>query len=169
MAIIKQRLLLALVASLTLGLSPHNEPHIIGKIRWVAGGAKGMELLDWGDLLMHGLPWLFLIYYAYQYFFSSSVKNQRAEMEQLVNDKNTHLIDVREVAEFKSGAAPGAVNMPLSQLGSYVDKIKALKGPKVLYCRSGNRSGQALNMLRSAGITDLYNGGGLGDVMGMKR
>ena len=51
-----------LLISLTLGLAPFlPEPHIIGKIRWIAGGAVGMQPLDWGDALFHGLPWLLLI------------------------------------------------------------------------------------------------------------
>ena len=51
-----------LIASLTLGLAPFKpEPHIIGKLKWVAGGANGMQLIDWADLAMHGLPWLLLI------------------------------------------------------------------------------------------------------------
>lgn len=49
-----------LVVALTLGLAPHEDPHIIGKIKWVAGGANGMELLDWVDLFVHGVPWLIL-------------------------------------------------------------------------------------------------------------
>ena len=48
--------------SLTLGLAPFfPEPHIIGKIRWIMGGANGMSLMDWGDFLMHGTPWILLI------------------------------------------------------------------------------------------------------------
>ncbi len=51
-----------LVMSLTLGLAPFTpEPHIIGKIRWVLGGAIGMQPMDWFDLLLHGFPWVFLI------------------------------------------------------------------------------------------------------------
>ena len=47
---------------LTLGLAPFvPEPHIWGKLRWVAGGARGMETMDWFDLLFHGLPWLLLL------------------------------------------------------------------------------------------------------------
>lgn len=52
------------VASLSLGLAPFQpEPHIVGKIRWVAGGAVGMTGMDWFDLFFHGFPWLFLAYW----------------------------------------------------------------------------------------------------------
>jgi hypothetical protein len=37
------------------------EPHLVGKVRWVAGGAVGMTAMDWGDLLMHGAPVVWLI------------------------------------------------------------------------------------------------------------
>ena len=51
-----------LFLSLTLGLAPfYPEPHMIGKIRWVLGGAEDMKMIDWLDLLMHGLPWVLLI------------------------------------------------------------------------------------------------------------
>jgi hypothetical protein len=53
---------LPLIASLTLGLAPFApEPHLVGKLRWVAGGAEGMAPTDWFDLLMHGAPWLWLL------------------------------------------------------------------------------------------------------------
>lgn len=55
------RLLFPLFASLTLGLAPLvPEPHLVGKIRWVLGGAEGMGLVDWGDLAMHATPWVWL-------------------------------------------------------------------------------------------------------------
>ncbi len=51
-----------LLASLTLGLAPFTpEPHVWGKIKWVAGGAKGMAGIDWFDLFLHGTPWLLLL------------------------------------------------------------------------------------------------------------
>lgn len=53
--------LIVIVACLTLGLAPHlPEPHIVGKLRWVAGGARGMGPMDWFDLLLHGAPWIAL-------------------------------------------------------------------------------------------------------------
>ncbi len=57
----KSTLSAAAIASLTLGLAPFApEPHILGKLRWVAGGANGMALMDWGDLAFHGAPWIWL-------------------------------------------------------------------------------------------------------------
>jgi hypothetical protein len=47
---------------LLLGLAPFfPEPHLWGKIRWVAGGTVGMGPMDWADLLWHGAPWILLI------------------------------------------------------------------------------------------------------------
>ncbi len=47
--------------SMTLGLAPFQpEPHILGKLRWLAGGAEGMGLMDYFDLLLHGFPFVFL-------------------------------------------------------------------------------------------------------------
>lgn len=46
---------------LTLGLAPfYPEPHLWGKIRWIAGGAIGMRFIDWFDVVLHGFPYLLL-------------------------------------------------------------------------------------------------------------
>jgi hypothetical protein len=56
-------ILTAFVFCLTLGLAPFTpQPHIIGKLQWIIGGAKGMQQLDWFDTLLHGTPWVYLIY-----------------------------------------------------------------------------------------------------------
>ncbi|MFL1013501.1 hypothetical protein [Flavisericum labens] len=47
---------------LTLGLAPFfPEPHIWGKLKWLVGGAKGMQPIDWFDVFMHGFPFILLI------------------------------------------------------------------------------------------------------------
>ena len=47
---------------LTLGLAPFlPEPHIVRKIRWIAGAANGMQMIDWWDTFLHGFPYLLLI------------------------------------------------------------------------------------------------------------
>jgi hypothetical protein len=52
-----------LVACLTLGLAPFlPEPHLFGKLKWLFGGAEGMNGGDWFDLILHGSPWLWLIF-----------------------------------------------------------------------------------------------------------
>jgi hypothetical protein len=56
-------LLTPFMASLTLGLAPFvPEPHVWGKLKWLMGGAVGMNPMDYFDLLMHGAPWLWLMY-----------------------------------------------------------------------------------------------------------
>lgn len=51
-----------LLLCLTLGLAPFfPEPHLWGKLKWIVGGAKGMQLKDWFDVIMHGFPWLLLV------------------------------------------------------------------------------------------------------------
>ncbi|MBI1267250.1 MAG: hypothetical protein GC193_07460 [Cryomorphaceae bacterium] len=53
---------MVILMCLTLGLAPFfPEPHLVGKIRWIAGGANGMALMDWLDFFWHLLPWLLLI------------------------------------------------------------------------------------------------------------
>jgi hypothetical protein len=52
-----------LILSLTLGLAPFfPEPHLFGKVRWILGGAHGMQLMDWFDFIMHGAPVAWLIF-----------------------------------------------------------------------------------------------------------
>ena len=53
---------LALLGSIMLGLAPFApEPHIVGKIRWVMGGAVGMQTMDWLDLIWHAWPFVWLL------------------------------------------------------------------------------------------------------------
>lgn len=53
---------LVILLGLTLGLAPFfPEPHIIGKLRWIAGGANGMTVMDYFDVLLHGFPFVLLL------------------------------------------------------------------------------------------------------------
>ena len=61
----KNKWAIAVLLCLTLGLAPwwlNGEPHIIGKVKWLLGGGEGMMPMDWFDLLLHGSPWLFLMF-----------------------------------------------------------------------------------------------------------
>jgi hypothetical protein len=47
---------------LTLGLAPFlPEPHILGKIKWLAGGGNGMGPMDYFDVVLHGFPFVLLL------------------------------------------------------------------------------------------------------------
>ncbi|RAJ13447.1 hypothetical protein [Olleya aquimaris] len=53
---------LILLMCLTLGLAPfYPEPHLWGKLKWIAGGAHGMQFMDWFDVVLHGFSWVLLI------------------------------------------------------------------------------------------------------------
>ncbi|MBT8244388.1 MAG: hypothetical protein HKP48_07325 [Winogradskyella sp.] len=53
---------IVILICLTLGLAPFfPEPHIYGKLKWLAGGAKGMSALDYLDIFFHGFPFVLLM------------------------------------------------------------------------------------------------------------
>lgn len=70
------------------------------------------------------------------------------------------VVDVRSEAEFRGGAYPGAVNVPLQVLSSRLDRIRKDR-PVVVYCASGSRSAMAARILKKAGYADVSNAGGL--------
>ena len=77
---------------------------------------------------------------------------------------NPYLIDVRTPAEFESGSVPNAINIPLSEVESSIDKFKG-KENIVVFCRSGNRSGKAKTILEANGIPNVTNGGSWNNVL----
>jgi len=67
------------------------------------------------------------------------------------------LVDVRTPGEFDQVRAPGAVLIPLDQLGRRLNELGPQDRPIALICRSGNRSGQAQRQLQQAGFTRAVN------------
>jgi rhodanese-related sulfurtransferase len=68
------------------------------------------------------------------------------------------LIDVRSLAEFSSGNAPGSVNIPLNELSHRLNEITR-PTPVVVGCASGTRSGMAKMILKKNGFKQVYNVG----------
>jgi rhodanese-related sulfurtransferase len=60
------------------------------------------------------------------------------------------LVDVREPDEWTAGHAPGAMHIPLGQLGARYTEIPQ-DGRVYLICRAGSRSNQAALALAGAG------------------
>jgi rhodanese-related sulfurtransferase len=65
---------------------------------------------------------------------------------------------VRTPGEFNEGHIEGAQLIDF-QSGNFENEIAALDKSKTyaVYCRSGNRSGQAVKVMREAGFKNLYN------------
>ncbi|MCS6934555.1 MAG: rhodanese-like domain-containing protein [Chitinophagales bacterium] len=68
------------------------------------------------------------------------------------------LIDVRTPAEFKQGSVPGAINIPVEVIAEQTNRIPRHQ-PVVVFCRSGNRSERAKNILETKGYKNVLNGG----------
>ena len=82
-------------------------------------------------------------------------------LEEVLKSGNYHLIDVREPMELEmDGQIDGAENIPLGEVEDRQDEILSIDKPVVIFCRSGNRSGKALDYLNTQGLKDGYNGGG---------
>jgi rhodanese-related sulfurtransferase len=73
-------------------------------------------------------------------------------------EKGAFLVDVREPGELASGSVPGSVNIPLGSVAAQIEKFKG-KELIIVFCRSGNRSGQAKLILEQNGIKNVINGG----------
>ncbi len=81
-----------------------------------------------------------------------------ADYAELVKNGAT-ILDVRTPAEFKQGHVKGSVNIPLQTLHGQISKLKK-DHPIITCCASGMRSASAKSILKSAGFTNVHNGGG---------
>ena len=63
----------------------------------------------------------------------------------------------RTAEEFASGHVPGAINIPYDQIARRASEIGPPSTPVVLYCRTGRRSGIAVEALQKAGYEKLYD------------
>jgi phage shock protein E len=77
-------------------------------------------------------------------------------------DPGATVVDVRTPAEYASGHLAGARNIDL-QSPSFAAEVGRLDraGAYVVYCRSGNRSAQAAQLMTAMGFTDVRDAGSL--------
>ncbi len=72
------------------------------------------------------------------------------------------IVDVRHPHEWQAGRMAGAVHIPLDELEHRVGEIDR-SSPVVAVCRSGNRSTQAMELLRDRGFEAHSLDGGLAE------
>ncbi len=82
--------------------------------------------------------------------------------QRFVDGEDHLLIDVRTPEEFASGHIPGAINISVQTLPDRLDEIP-IDETLVVYCRSGNRSATATDILVDAGYSPVYDLGGIQD------
>lgn len=85
--------------------------------------------------------------------------SQEEWSSQLEGDDNAIILDVRTEAEMEEGYIPNALHIDFYLGPDFLTEIKKLDKDKnyYVYCRSGNRSGQACSLMNSIGIRNAYN------------
>ncbi|WP_242085429.1 rhodanese-like domain-containing protein [Aestuariivivens sediminis] len=79
--------------------------------------------------------------------------------EQLANDDNAVVLDVRTDDEVANGIIPNAIHIDIYKGQNFIDELEELDKSKnyYVYCRSGNRSGQACRIMDELGFKNAYN------------
>ncbi len=68
-------------------------------------------------------------------------------------------VDVRTPSEYDAGHCVDVINIPLDEIENRLDELGSLDRHLIVYCRSGNRSRQAKEILEANGFTDVEDGG----------
>lgn len=90
-------------------------------------------------------------------FFSNLFSGgPKADIGQLI-DSGAVIVDVRTPGEYADGHVKGSINIPLGEISRNLHKLRKDKAV-ITCCRSGARSGQAMQELRQHGF-DAHNGG----------
>ena len=81
-----------------------------------------------------------------------------SEFATKISDSSVTLVDVRTPGEFMSGHITGATNIDFES-GTFEADIQKLDKSKsyAVYCRSGNRSGQATALMAKDGFKAVFN------------
>jgi NADPH-dependent 2,4-dienoyl-CoA reductase/sulfur reductase-like enzyme/rhodanese-related sulfurtransferase len=75
------------------------------------------------------------------------------------------IVDVRTPGEFRGGAYPGAINIPLDDFQTRIGELGSKSRDITLYCASGARSAYGQRVLLQMGFTNVKNGGGIMQMM----
>ena len=77
---------------------------------------------------------------------------------------NPMIIDVRTIEEWNAGHLASAQHIELQNIAGNIEQLVPDKDQQLyLYCRSGNRSGQAKAVIEQMGYSNVINAGGVGD------
>ena len=88
--------------------------------------------------------------------------NPEEVYEIIKNDEDYLIVDVRTKEEYNSGHLEGALLLPVQELEERLGELPMDK-PIIVYCRSGNRSRTAAEILVNNGFKQIYDMGGISD------
>ena len=110
--------------------------------------------MDTASTILISLAALYLIIKLFGYLSRMGIK--QLSPKEFDQKKGVALLDIRSHKEYEQGHIPGAVHVPLSDIG---DKVKKLKKDKelVVYCQNGNQSIWAIKRLMGMGYKNMYN------------
>lgn len=74
-------------------------------------------------------------------------------LEQLIKNNQSTVVDVRTPAEFRGGNITGSINIPVSEILQRMEEVKNLEMPIIVCCASGGRSAMATHYLKEQEIT----------------
>jgi rhodanese-related sulfurtransferase len=117
------------------------EADVYGRFRWIFPATLMALVLAFG-------------------FSSSNVAVKRIAPEQakvIIDGRKAFVVDVRTEAEHTDRHIPGTdALIPVQELSQRIGELEHWKGkPILLYCRSGNRTQQAAELLQKHGFTDV--------------
>lgn len=84
---------------------------------------------------------------------------QEEWVRQLKADDQAVILDVRTPEEVSQGYIPGAIHLDIYRGQEFINELEKLDKSKhyYVYCRSGNRSGQACSLMNQLGFETAWN------------
>jgi len=76
-----------------------------------------------------------------------------------INICEATLVDVRTQEEYAISHIDRAINIPIDNIINKIDELEKMRKPIILYCNSGVRSQEAVEILVLQGIQGVFNGG----------
>lgn len=85
--------------------------------------------------------------------------NQTEWQELIAKDSNAVILDARTPKECAEGIIENAIMIDFLDAPTFKSEIEKLDKSKnyYVYCRSGNRSGQACQLLNNLGVKNTFN------------
>lgn len=75
--------------------------------------------------------------------------------DSMVRDPQVKLLDVRSVLEFSQAHIKDSINVPIDALSARAEDLSRTKQNYIVFCRTGNRSPMAADMLIQSGIQGI--------------